>query len=230
MTPNNDLPPIAKRYLGEEGKRYFQQQDNSGQLAAIYNRHFFAPYIRPQDELLDFGCGGGHLLNSFQVARKVGVDINPLALAKAQEKGVETFSTLDGLMGQTFSRIITSHALEHVPNPYQILQQLRQLLQPEGILIWLSPMDSWHNHHQRQWNPRDFDQHLYTWTPLTIGNLIQAAGYQPVVVQTITHAFPPRMGKYLWQLHPQLFHAAAFVWATMTNKRQILVVTKQAGA
>lgn len=224
-----DSPNAAKHYLGEEGKRYFQQQDSSGQLAATYNRHFFAPYLRPQDELLDFGCGGGHLLRTLNVTRKVGVDINPIALASAKEKGVETFNTLEALTGQTFSRIITSHALEHVPNPYQILGQLRSLLQKEGLLVWLSPMDSWHNRHQRQWKPNDFDHHLYAWTPLTIGNLVQATGYQVVEVRTITHAFPPRMGDKLWQTSPKLFHAVAAVWAAVINKRQILVVAKQGG-
>lgn len=211
-------------YFGQPGRDYFARQDKDGVWAARFNQFLFAPFISQTDDILDFGCGGGHLLNILTAQTKVGIDINPIARESVEQKGIKAYPNLEALEGLSFDRIITSHALEHVPSPLHTLIGLRKLLRPQGVLVWLSPMDDWRRRLHRSWRANDFDMHLYTWTPLTIGNLLVTAGYQPQSIEIITHAFPPRLSKELWQLHPTLFYLVGRVWAMVSKRRQIRAV------
>ena len=225
--PDGKIPQYgaASKYLGEEGELYFQQQNAGGVLASKYNEFIFRPYVGGEDDVLDFGCGGGHLLNVLNPRKKVGVEINPAARAQAARLGVSVYSSIDEVQGMTFSRIVTSHALEHVPNPYQALVQLRELLRPDGLLVWLAPMDDWHARHQKRWNPDDADLHLYTWTPLLMGNLLRVAGYKPRSVSLLVHACPPALvSERLWNMGQPLFHLAAYLCAVLRKQRQIIAV------
>jgi SAM-dependent methyltransferase len=219
----------TSRYLGEEGERYFQRQSGPGFLAAKFNEFIFAPYVSEQDEILEFGCGGGYLLHTLKGRSKVGIDINRAARAQAQSIGLTVYETLDKLPEQSFTRIITSHALEHVPNPYEVLIRLKPLLRPGGLLLWLSPMEDWRLKVHRRWKADDPDMHLYAWTPLLIGNLLVSAGYAPKSISIVTHALPPlAVSKTLWRLSPWLFHKAAFLCASIRKQRQIFVVASPA--
>ena len=51
------------------------------------NFHTFSDFIKETDKVLDFGCGGGYLLNELNCADKYGVDINPVALEEASKWG-----------------------------------------------------------------------------------------------------------------------------------------------
>ena len=43
----------------------------------------FKRYIQQDDVMLDFGCGGGYLLKFLDCKKKVGIEINPTAIAEA---------------------------------------------------------------------------------------------------------------------------------------------------
>jgi SAM-dependent methyltransferase len=219
----------ASKYLGDEGELYFQRQSSAGIQAAEFNKFIFAPYVSEQDDILEFGCGGGYLLHILNARSKIGVDINPAARAEAARLGLTTYGTLDEIENKSFSRIITSHALEHVPNPFEALVRLKSVLRPDGLLLWLSPMDDWRLKHHREWKPDDPDMHLYAWTPLLIGNLLNTAGYIPKSISILTHAFPPlAISKRLWRLNPSLFHSAAFACAFIRKQRQIVAIASPA--
>jgi hypothetical protein len=99
------------------------------------------------------------------------------------------------------------------------------MLRPDGLLLWLAPMDDWHAKHQKRWNPDDDDLHLYTWTPLLMGNLLRVAGYRPESVSILVHACPPAIiSERRWNISPSLFHFAARFWAMARKQRQIFAV------
>lgn len=227
-TTANPAEDSSGHYLGEAGQQYFERQNAGGVAAALYNRFLYIPYVCGEDDILDFGCGGGHLLASLPAKSRTGIDINPAARAVAVQQGLEVYAHLEELADRRFSRIITSHALEHVPSPLDTLTQLRRLLQPDGLLVWLSPMDDWRTKRQRVARSNDFDMHMYTWTPLTLGNLLITAGFRLNSVRIVTHAIPPVIHARLWRLSPALFHRAAWLWASMVKRRQILAVAAPA--
>lgn len=180
----------SSHYLSNAGDAYFTEKRTFGQLSAAWNLPLWLPYITPHDSVLDFGCGGGYLLNLLPARKKVGVDINPAARSQAQSLGLSVYPTMDDLPPERYTRIISSHALEHVPHPLIVLQSIQRFLDPHGLLLLLLPLDDWRNKSNRQYHNDDSDHHLYTWTPQTIGNLLKEAGYEIKCIKIVSDAMP----------------------------------------
>lgn len=189
--------------------------------AAERNLFLWAPHIRPSDAVVEFGCGGGDLLLALPGAYKVGVEVNPAAVARARARGIEMHETATSLPTATFSRAVSSHALEHVESPASVLRELRRALRDDGELLILLPLDDWRHRGQRRFRAGDFDMHLQAWTPLTLGNLLVTSGFTPREIRVVDHAWPPRLADQLWNVSPTLFHAAARVTSILLKKRQL---------
>jgi SAM-dependent methyltransferase len=181
----------SSHYLGQAGAAYFASQKQSGELSAVWNSRIWEKHVRADDTLLDFGCGGGYLLNKLNAARKVGVEINPIARRQAKVLGLEVFSTLDDVPPILFSRIISNHSVEHVPCPVTALRQLRDFLAPDGEMNLLLPLDDWRSRAHRAYRPSNLHRHLYSWTPQNLGNLLEEAGYGEISISIIKDAMPP---------------------------------------
>src|ERR1700677_1692960 len=82
----------SMHYLGEKGKAYLAWQNREWQLVGRIDSQRYRHLVKASDTVIDFGCGGGGVLNSLQCARKIGIDINPLALASARRLGVECYA------------------------------------------------------------------------------------------------------------------------------------------
>jgi len=209
----------AQYYAGRaSGEEYFAWQKTGGQKTAIYNRRFFAPFIREDDAVLDFGCGGGYLLQALSCRTRTGVDINPAARAHAESLGIEVFSHPAELRDRKFDAIISSHCLEHVPSPYNALAQLRKLLDKNGKIVLLLPLDDWRN---EPWTGPDINFHLYTWTPKLLGNLLVAAGLEPIFIRIVKYVNPPRLDQCLWRFSQQLFGVLGYLFSMALRRRQI---------
>ncbi|HEY6564170.1 MAG TPA: class I SAM-dependent methyltransferase, partial [Pirellulaceae bacterium] len=156
----------------------------------------YRPHIRPQDELLDFGCSDGGVLAHLAARRKIGVEINPHARALARSRGLNVLATLDEVES-TFSRIISGHCLEHIPNPAMTLERLRELLRADGLMILNLPLNDCRDARHRQWRPGDENMHLHAWTPLTLGNLLWVCGFQPCSIRVVRRTYPARWGQSL---------------------------------
>jgi len=95
--------------------------------------------------ILEIGVGKGYFLEQashagFEVA---GVELNPDAAAMAQRKGYRIFcSDLSALIDsdhQQWDVICSFQVLEHLSDPHTFLQQMLQLLKPEGFLLLSVP-------------------------------------------------------------------------------------------
>lgn len=214
---------VIDHYLGLEGKEYFDWQGADGLVQANYNRHLWQRHISPTNDVLDFGCGGGFLLEVLSARKKVGVEINPHARERACSAGLEVYETIEQVPG-LFDRVITSHVLEHVPHPRQAVIELKRKLRDEhSLMLILLPLDDWRSRANRHFNLADRNLHLHTWTPLLLANLLRTCGLKVETVRVINHAWPP--GKqFLWRLSPGLFHTAAFAWSVLHRQRQLFAI------
>lgn len=183
----------SAHYQGQEGETYFSAQAQSGRLGAKWNLSIWNGNFDSNDDILDFGCGGGDLLSVLPGRNKIGVEINPAARKMAESLGIEVFETLDDVKGLQFSRVISSHALEHVPAPLTALKQLRSYIADKGKLLLLLPLDDWRTKAHRRYHGKDIHRHLYAWTPQNLGNLLDEAGYKGIAVRVITDAMPPNL-------------------------------------
>mgnify|MGYP001147144506 CR=1 FL=1 len=65
---------------------YYDWQQRIGIFGGKANLFKFEKYIKPDDIVLDFGCGGGDLLNAIKCKEKYGIDINEFARAEAKRE------------------------------------------------------------------------------------------------------------------------------------------------
>jgi SAM-dependent methyltransferase len=155
-----------------------------------------------QGTLLEIGCATGHFLRvgqqrGWQVA---GIEISPSLAQYARETFGLDVCVVSHLQDATFDVqefdvIYISHVLEHLHDPHSTLKNLHDLLREDGLLLVQVPNEFEdllypffgpliRRRFQRDGLPTD---HLYFYTPRTIGRLIQDSGFR--VLQTSTWAW-----------------------------------------
>jgi len=221
----SDEDAVSAHYLGERGARYASTVQRNRALAGVLNREKFAEFVRPSDTVLDFGCSSGELLLSLEATERIGVEVNAATRAEAVQAGLSVFESLHSVTDQSVNVAISNHVLEHVLSPYDVLRDLRRVLQPAGRLVLCVPADDWRN--ARHWRAVDPDHHVFAWTPLTLGNLLTEAGFDPVFVRMRQRAWPPKY-EQLHRLPRPMWNAACFAWAIARRRREILAFAKPA--
>lgn len=100
--------------------------------------------LQNNKNLLDFGCGAGNLLRSFSDLRSdlnlFGYDLDEREIGNLLK--IKNFKHLISGKLKTnlkFDLISMSHTLEHLTNPRESLQQLRELLSHDGYLAIAVP-------------------------------------------------------------------------------------------
>lgn len=166
---------------------YFNEQKIVGKRNAVEIIHNFSNFIKETDTVLDFGCGGGYLLNELNCGYKYGVDINPIALEEASKMGIKTFTRIDQLKENSFDVIISNSALEHDPNPRNSLKKLFKILKKNGTIVFRVPHETInYSYHSNDWN-----YHLYTWSPMALGNLFNDVGFKVLECKIEKSKRPP---------------------------------------
>lgn len=167
-------------YMGETGRRYLEQRVGA---QSDHNQSMRASLFRDLESetaaLLDFGCGTGGVLERLRCRSRIGIEISPFAAEQARTKGVEVCSALQDVSDQSIDVAISFHALEHVDDPLGILKQIRRVLKPNGRVRVVVPCETPILTAQRSWHVNP-DRHLYTWTPLLLGNLAERAGFAEI--------------------------------------------------
>lgn len=216
----------SAHYLGEAGKRYFDQYSVSADLDGRLNSKKFSSYIEPTDTVLDFGCAAGDLLKQIVCARRVGVEVNPIAMERTLDKGIECYASLSETDNHAFDVVLSNHALEHVPQPLEALRQMREKLKEDGVLLLCIPLDDWRN--ATTFHANDLNHHLYAWTPLTIGNLLSEAGFHVSTddIHVLAHAWPPKYAPLSSALPDSIFNAMCKIWSVLRRRRQIFALAR----
>ena len=196
---------------------YFDYQKEIGAFGGRANLFKFAPFIQPTDSVLDFGCGGGYLLHHIDAASKAGIEINPVARETAQQSGLTIYASSTEVPDGAFDVIVSNHALEHVESPLDELRALLPKLRPGGRIVFVVP----HQKPGEPYRPNDPNQHLYTWNPLTLGNLFQAAGYANVRADVIRHMWPPDFAQVYERYGQQIFDVICRLRAYRKRNYQI---------
>jgi len=213
----------ARHYRGAAGADYFAYQARIGRVGARLNRWKFLPHVGPADTVVDFGCGGGWLLAGLPAARRIGVEVNPVARAVAEAQGLEVVAGTDALEDGLADVVISNHALEHTLAPAAELAGLRRVLRPGGRLVLWLPLDDWRT--QRRVRPEP-NHHLYTWTPLLLANLLGEAGFAVERCAVVAHAWPPGFAR-LARLPAPLFDVLARAWAVARRRRQLVAIARR---
>jgi len=109
-------------------------------------------HLRPGQRVLDLGCGEGrHAITAWLQApvRVVGLDPSAADLATAAGRATEFEAPADGdralgwvrgsgltlpFADATFDCVICAEVLEHIPDYHAVLEEIRRVLKPGGVL------------------------------------------------------------------------------------------------
>jgi SAM-dependent methyltransferase len=101
------------------------------------------PDLRGQD-VLEVGCGRGHLLRALQEAGAdaIGVDVNPQAIAQGVADGMSV-AQADALPfpDESFDALVSVHTIEHLPDLDGALTEMVRVIRPGGRLILIYPAE-----------------------------------------------------------------------------------------
>lgn len=191
-------------------KNYFNNsQKGNGKIGGKANLFKFEKYIKKSDKLLDFGCGGGFLLANIQCDNKIGVEINPIARKYCREVNKQVcFENLSEIENDSLDIIISNHCLEHVTSPFDVIAQLYTKLKPGGRIIICVPLDTY----TYKWRPNDHCNHLYSFSPMNLGNLLQGVGFKDIEAKAILHKWVPKYRWFLKTFGFKVFDTLSFIY------------------
>lgn len=151
----------------------------------IHDRHVTAAVeAHAGGRLLDVGCGArpfAELLDRHS-DRSVGVDPDRVRYGPAAGRGPRRLpeawaSGLDlPFRDSTFDTVLCLQVLEHVPQPWRLLDEIARVLRPGGALVLTAP-HIWGLHEE----PRDY----YRFTPFGLRHLGDAAGLRVEAVKAL---------------------------------------------
>jgi len=205
-------------------KEYFDWQKNIGAVGGHLNKFKFEKEVKDTDVLMDFGCGGGYLLQHFNNERRIGFEINKTAWDEIKSKGIEVFDNFDEIDDNTIDCIISNHALEHVRLPFDVLSNLYKKLKIGGTLVIVIPCEQ-PSEKLFYYKENDINQHLHTWCPMTLGNLATLTGFKVLSCVPFRHQWPPNWES---EWNKPGFHDKCIEYASKTKNLQIkLIATKE---
>lgn len=119
---------------GEEyyDELYFKWQQKLGMFGGRIKANMFKPYIKTNMTLVEFGSGGGYLLNNIIAKEKLGIEINDTARSTAEQIGIKSVKYISDVPNDYADIIISTSVLEHVENPLGILRELHSKLKAGG--------------------------------------------------------------------------------------------------
>ena len=204
--------------------RYFEWQHSGAEFGAQANLWMFRDYVRSNDDVIDFGCGAGYLIEAVPGRTKIGVEVNPAAQAFARHRGLRIVTGLSEIADEWADVIISNHALEHTFDPFEKLKLARNKLKPGGLAVFVVPCERYDTKYVEQ----NMDQHLYTWAPVNIGNLFRYAGFSICSCERLAHRYPPKAAEFQRIVGWSMFHATCRAYARLNPKlTQVRVVARK---
>ena len=214
-------------YTGTKGQSYYDMRKSRRDdfLQARRASHF-QPHIKPDDTVLDFGCGTGGVLEHIKCGRKLGIEVNAPSVQEAIEKNIEVHADFSAIEDKSVDVVISNHALEHVMNPAEHIQQMFRVLKPGGQAVLVVPAESPASLRFFKWRQDDVDQHIYSWTPLSFGNLISQCGF------TVENGFKRPIGyskfiRFLAGINESIFQIARKFAAFILQRYEVVCIAKK---
>jgi SAM-dependent methyltransferase len=202
---------IAKHYHAS----YFNNfQKTIGEFGGKANKFMFEKHIQPDDVVLDFGCGGGFLLKNLNCREKIGVELNPIARNYCNTvSGIDCFESLDAVPDESVDVVISSHCLEHTANPVELISILYEKLKAGGKIVIAVPLDSY----LCKWVKDDINNHLYSFSPMNLGNILQSTGFKDIEAKVILHKWVPQYKLVEKIFGFRIFHQLSWIYGSLVT-------------
>ena len=158
-------------YLHEDENYYMAR-------AKVAREQYFKDTVKTKEKVLEYGCGLGQNISLINGA--VGYDNSKFASNFCNKKGINIIKSIKEIKDGSFDVVLCCEVLEHVEQPLKILKEINSKLKKGGRLILVLPIEK-----EKQPQPSDFNQHLYSWKPQSITNLLLRVGFYPINYKTL---------------------------------------------
>lgn len=204
---------------------YFENyQKKMGIFGGKANIFLFEKFINKDDIVLDFGCGGGFLLSNLTCKRKIGIEINEIPRNFCNSQGIDCYANIDEIEDSSIDVIISSHCLEHTTSPHEYLSKFYKKLKKDGKVIIIVPTDTF----WVKFKKNDIDYHLYSFSPMNLGNLLDSCGFLNISASPIFHKWPPYYTYLVKFFGWKIFHLVSTLWGLLNlSKVQIRAIAKK---
>jgi len=190
---------------------------------------------------LDVGCGSGAAVKAAAQLgwAATGLDIDGQLIAAGQrQSGVDLRCTtlLDArLPDDHFHFIRMRDVIEHLPNPYEALLEIRRMLVPGGVLLLATPNEDGLPTQVRLWLGRRPTRvatgppphHLHGFTPETLSRILVRTGYNLMEVKTTTPVDPTYMTSSNMRSRRNLVYSLVWESARMIGRGSMVVAWAQ---
>jgi 2-polyprenyl-3-methyl-5-hydroxy-6-metoxy-1,4-benzoquinol methylase len=218
--PRPEAGELGKYY---ESSEYISHSDSrQGLFASVYQQvrkytlgQKFALIKRfhQNGEILDIGCATGQFLGFMSKHGWKSTGIEPDE--KTRERAISEFGLqvypeeqLYVLRKSSFDIITMWHVLEHVSDLNDRLEQIRNLLKPDGIFIVAVPNSNSYDAKKYgiHWAGYDLPRHLYHFTKEDIKTLMEKYGFKIVKI------FPMRFDAFYVSLLSEKYKSGKMRW------------------
>src|SRR5258708_34800549 len=92
---------------------YFNWYEDLGRFGGWANQTKFASFINKTDTVLDFGCGGGYMLEQLDCAKKIGIEVNQNAVVGARKRIALDYHNVGDVVAERVDMIISDNEHGH---------------------------------------------------------------------------------------------------------------------
>ena len=212
---------MGKKSVSYYDSEYFDgYQKKIGELGGVLNKFKFQKHISKSDSVLDFGCGGGFLLNNLECDTKVGVEINDIARNFCNQNfNFKCYKYLNEIQDDSIDIIISNHCLEHTPNPDKLIEELYNKIKKGGKIVICVPLD----YPKMKFIEEDPNFHLYSFSPINLGNLLVNNNFTVRSSKVLYHKWLPKPYLLFRVLGAKIFHLMSFIYGRV-NTRSVQVI------
>jgi 2-polyprenyl-3-methyl-5-hydroxy-6-metoxy-1,4-benzoquinol methylase len=175
---------------------------------------------------LDVGCGSGASVRAAADLgwRAVGIDIDPVLVGKGRDQLGADLRCIDLLHSDLpdgeFDFIKLRDVIEHMPNPYEVLLKIKDLLAPDGVVLFTTPNEGTLPNRVRVLARRPKSKvatvppphHLHGFDEVSLTRILRRAGLRVLEMHTATPVDPRYVTSRNVKLGSQ--QALRLVWST----------------
>jgi SAM-dependent methyltransferase len=152
----------------------------------------FPVFVDRKDNLLvDVGCGRGDFLGRMRTLgwNVLGIEPDPVSAALAASRGIPVFrGTLNeaALPDAMADRVLLSHVLEHLSDPYTVISECFRILRPGGRLIIITPNSQslGHRFFNENWRGLEPPRHLFIYSGLSLRKILERSPFRKYLITT----------------------------------------------
>jgi SAM-dependent methyltransferase len=224
----NKKENVTRQYVAERGIDYHATRHSRDpyvqEVVSLERARKLQPLIQYDDTLLEFGAGTGLNLLHLQCQRRVGYDVSIAGYEICTSAGIDFITDMASLRREEFSVVLCHHVLEHVPDPYNVLEQIWQLILPGGRFILCVPFET--DRSYRNFHPGDLDHHLFSWNVLTLGNLVSSVGFELNRVEVHPFGYEQRLA-FLARYGLATYHLGLCIIRKLIPEDEILLIASK---